>query len=721
MINVGNLFGSNSLGTGTPLGTALPAPNILSKYASYNYVITLSALTIADYNYPDISYKAGKSLPIICKTGGASPDNRVATAYGKYDFYLDNLTMETIIGPMSRNTTSVSTLQFDVYEPYSIGVFLLALQTAAYAAGFQNWREAPFLLTIEFKGNTETGQITNIPFAARHIPIKLTMMNMKASETGCKYMINAYAPNGQAMTSQVANLKTDLSIKGKTVQEVLQTGEQSLQAVVNKNLKELAKSGSVSVPDEVVILFPKDTELASSSASIAGAGKISEFFAKSATVNTAAAAPADIYKKIGVSQNKLNQTLVQDAGALNNIGKSSLGFDASRRGDTSNSDETIVWDAEGKTWTRGRMTVNPAEGTLKFTQDMDIPSVIAQVLLTSDYPKTALATNSLDKDGMRTWFRIDTQVYYIDAKENLSATGSLPRIIVYRVVPYKAHSSKVTAPNSPAPGFKNIEKQVVKAYDYIYTGKNTEILKFNIDFSLSFANVMAADNYKKSGDITRAGATTLDKNKPANIVGAPKGVPPSKVPGSTTSQVTYSGTDTASDNQGGGGQETPATRAAKVWHDAFANPNDMLNLDMEIWGDPYWIAHSGQGNYTSKPVDGVKDLNLDGSVNWQTSEVHLAVNFRSPFDLNQITGFYDFKSSNMFLGTGNAKASPVIAFTGLYRITTVTSYFAGGQFRQALKGYRLPNQESKDKPDPSKTMSADQPAGGAATGFLDSR
>ena len=57
---IGGIFGGLS-------GLSLPSPNILSKYASYDYVISLSAMTIQDFNYPDISYKAGKILPLICK------------------------------------------------------------------------------------------------------------------------------------------------------------------------------------------------------------------------------------------------------------------------------------------------------------------------------------------------------------------------------------------------------------------------------------------------------------------------------------------------------------------------------------------------------------------------------------------------------------------------------------------------------------------------------
>lgn len=688
------------------LGGALPAPNILSNYASYNYIIGLSALTIDDINYPDTSYKAGKVLPLICKSGNIDPENRVRTQYGKWDFFIDNLNFESVIGINTPRATNSTTVQFDIFEPYSIGVFMLALQNAAYDAGFKNWRDAPFLLSIEFRGNKENGQISKIPFSTRHIPIKLTTINIKANEQGCKYMINAYATNGQALTTQYANLKTDAAIKGKTVQEVLQTGEQSLQAIVNQNLKQMKAKGNVAVPDEIVIVFPREKDIPSSSNSGAKGGETATSATTSAPITSSA---ADVTKKIGVSQSPINKTLVQPTGEVNELGSATMGYDYKKRGDTDTASEKTTYDEKTKTWKRGALKVDPKEGTLRFSQDMDVPGVINEILLTSSYPETALATGKLDNDGMRTWWRIDTQVYYIKTDENLKKTGTYPRIIVYRVVPYKAHSSVITANNEPAPGYTSMKRQLVKQYDYIYTGKNSEILKFDIDFSVNFANVMAADNYTNATSVTEADKNATQKDKTAPIDPLPDGSLPENKGGAIgTSQNKATGTETSNDRFGGATNETPANRAGRFFHDALTNPNDMVVLNLEIYGDPYWIVNSGQGNYTSKPVDGVKDLNKDGSVNWQNGEVDILVNFRSPFDINQTTGMYDFKSSNNFDISGSTRASPVIGFTGLYTVNRVTNSFRNGVFRQTLKGTRRPLQESKKTPDPKKVMSSDQ-------------
>ena len=711
---LGNIIGNTFTNAGTALGLKIPAPNILSSYASYDYVISLSALTRQDFNYPDTSYKAGKVLPLICKSGGADPNNRVATSYGKFDFYIDQLTFESILGLANPKATNVSTVQFDVFEPYSIGTFFLSLQTAAYEADYPNWRTAPFLLTIEFRGNTENGQIKNVPFSARHIPIRFTTIGMKASEKGCKYSVMAYATQGQALTTQYANLKTDAIIKGKTVQEILQTGPQSLQAVMNTHLEGFVKDGTVTVADKIVILFPNEDKLASAAQASSGGGGDKK---NTATYNPQQVTgdSAAIFKKIGINQTNLQQA----AGDVNILGQATLNYTPAKPGEAAAGDPEIIVDEKTGTWSRGKMTVDPKEGIMKFPQDVDVPSIINQVLLSSEYPQQALGKL---KDGFRTWWRIDTQVFYIDSKENLNKTGDYPRIIVYRVVPFATHSSKTTSPGTAGQGLDQIKKAIVKRYDYIYTGKNSEVVNFNIDFSVGFQNTLASDRYKKSQGITEADKhSRQDVEKKTELAGQAPGNAPNRQAGSSQNMVKYDNLKTDFDGEGGTKNETAAQRAGRIFHKAITNPNDMVVLELDIWGDPFWIVNSGMGNYTSKPVPGIKDLCKDGSVNWQTSDVHTWVYFRSPIDINPITGMYDFKSGNHSEDlTLSSKAAPTIGFTGLYCVNRVTSSFRQGQFRQTLKGYRLPQQENpkvatKDQVQNSQTPASDK-AGYATDG-----
>jgi hypothetical protein len=167
---------------------------------------------------------------------------------------------------------------------------------------------------------------------------------------------------------------------------------------------------------------------------------------------------------------------------------------------------------------------------------------------------------------------------------------------------------------------------------------------------------------------------------------------PSRTPGATPTRVKYVANYVGTDNKGGGGLETGATRAARLFHNALTSGADMINLDLKILGDPYFIAQSGQGNYTSKPVS--QNLNADGSVNYQSGEVDVVINFRTPIDINQSTGLYDFGKAT--------KSASSVQFSGIYQIINVTSNFAGGQFTQVLSGPRRANQEIKAPADPNK-------------------
>jgi hypothetical protein len=157
-------------------------------------------------------------------------------------------------------------------------------------------------------------------------------------------------------------------------------------------------------------------------------------------------------------------------------------------------------------------------------------------------------------------------------------------------------------------------------------------------------------------------------------------------PGTMASIVKFVKRLTGTDLIGGGGQESEATRAAKAFHDAVTEGLELQVLRMKIIGDPYFIVQSGAGNYTSQPSQ-YFNLNSDGTVNWQNGEVDIRVNFRSPIDINQNTGLYNFG--------GTSAGAPVVHFSGLYQIILVNSTFSSGVFTQELKGLRRPLYESK--------------------------
>jgi hypothetical protein len=166
-------------------------------------------------------------------------------------------------------------------------------------------------------------------------------------------------------------------------------------------------------------------------------------------------------------------------------------------------------------------------------------------------------------------------------------------------------------------------------------------------------------------------------------------------PGTTSTVVKFIKTLTGTDKGGGGSADSQATRAARLFHDTVTNSQQaMMDLEMEIIGDPYYIVQSGQGNYTASATQ-YSNLNDDGSMNYQNGEVDIIVNFRTPIDINQTSGLYNFKGS---------ASSPVTQWSGLYSVTDVISTFRDGQFKQTLKGFRRTLQELQEEASPSETF-----------------
>lgn len=683
----------------------LPLPNVLHDYATYNYVLGISVLTDADIADPDNTYFANKSvlrdketneiketsgLRLICKTGNTDPDNRIKTDYGKFDFFVDNLTIDAVIGLQQGYSTNSTTITFTVTEPYSMGLFSMSCQQAAWDAGHGNWREAPFLLTIEFRGNDELGNMALIPTTSRYLPFKWQEISMNVNQNGSIYQCQVFAWNDQALSARNSTLKSDMSIKGSTVQEVLQTGEKSLQAVWNKRLQQLKEDKILDVPDEVIIIFP--TSVASNDK-----GEESQSTEDNTGATTGSASPSDsVYTKLGVTKSTVNNTYVQDPKNCNLIGKAIIGVGTEKTSDAPFGKDNQVYNEETKVAVRANNTPAATETDFRFRQDSTIPNAINQVILQSNFPHGTFDPSSMSDEGYLKWWRIDVQVYNKSTDANYPTTGVKPKIIVYRVVPYNVHNSSAPKNNNEAPaGIAELVNKNVKEYNYLYTGHNYDILSFEIKLANSFSVSMAADAGNRSQDVKEAEKNGLEPAKVNTI--SLKGSQPDKttVPTSTS----YTDTKSRTDKQGGSGADTAATRAARVFHDAVTRGQDMMTLDMEINGDPFYIAQSGVGNYTSEQTQ-FPNLNTDGTVNYQNGEVHIIVNFRTPVEINQTTGMYQFSA--------DVPSSPLLQYSGLFRINQLTSYFNQGVFKQHILGNRVDQQENPNEASKSSAFSFDK-------------
>jgi len=658
-------FTSSSTGaTGTQQSTAARGPsgiltNDLFEYSLYNYHFTLSVLSKQQYN--SASYFNNILGQIILASAGAAKDNDlVETASGKLDYHLDNLRIDGVAG-LNENTgnTNALSLSFVVSEPYSMGLFFQALQVAAFKQGYRNYADVPILLTIKFTGHKDPDNLNiESTVSRKYIPLKIREIQMRVSKNGCTYDVEAYPYNESGFSDSFNQAKHDSQLqvddnKPKIIQELLRKSEKSLKHVVNQFFKERVKQNTTTFYDEIDIVFPDHS---------------------------------------------------RNDESVNKIGASSLGFSNYNKGETGFAADNFV--LEDGVYKRGKMKVNPTNGVFAFAQGQLVTDIINQVILTSDYPKFALKKENWTAQGQIKWWKIDTKVYFKGEED--PNTGYCPKKIVYRVEEYLVDAQKFTNPNTRNPGIENKWNEVVKQYFYIYTGKNLDVLDLNIQFKNGFYKALTADQGKLSQNLQGTGHATGGSNQQhigKEDAQTPKGGDPSNH--NVPSQTRYNNISSRSANQGSAFQsDDPITLAARQFHDLATTGYDMLNLDLTILGDPFYITSSGTGNYRAEYTSR-QGVNKDREMNYESNEIYVAVYFRTPVDHKPDYRFGDEWDGMYNFGSKDSQ----FQFSGLFRVLNITSNFVKGKFTQTLGLIRIPDQDKLSAPQAQLGQSANNSMG----------
>jgi hypothetical protein len=703
----------------------LPFSNVLSAFSSYNSVITLSCISRTMHSDPKRSYKSGNIGSVILRSSGAGDlagQSAITTKdnpTGKYDFGINNLEISSLI-TFNRETQASNghDITFDVYEPYSMGLFMQVCQNAANAQNWpreQGYMSAVFLLTIEFIGYDSDGKPTLIPNTTRNIPFTFRDIMMTTTAGGSVYKVQAQPSNFAAFLDNFNLFEHDIAVEGATVQEALQSGERSLQTIVNKRLQEYASKHKTAPTafDEVIIIFPKINELrgvnqqgqAIGTPLRAEDGTITTrfrtnnetgetYYAGSIPLQNTGIAKVDPNAPpviSTVSRKTSAANLIQESEDLNLIGKSILQFDASLTAESASNDQNDVQVDPANPISRNKVTYDKNKRQFQYSQGTSIVNAISSILLHSKYCREGLDAQKADPKGMIPWFRIESEVHYQEPKEGNAGDGNLPKLLVFKVVPYLVHSEKNAANGSAPAGLAELATEVAKVYDYLYTGQNTEVLGFNIEFKQAMFNAMAKGagaNSKYLDDNGRTGATPdTDTAKIStynstssywgeNLSGRMKNDPPPP----------------ESNNNGGLNAADERTIVAQAFQQALNDAATDLAMipNFSIMGDPYYLADSGLGNFSNTGT-GSYNVTENLTMDYQSGEVDIALIFRTPIDYNSSTGLMDFGDTSI-----------VKHFSGLYKVNEVKHRFQNGKFTQELSLMRRRNQtaEAINKPVP---------------------
>ena len=637
--------------------------NRLHKYASYNYVFTLSALSREELQDPN---KLLKNAPhdIVARTGGignsqkfSSPNDGSFTAEtgdasqaetiakndkfftGRAEFARDILKknrdiyfqkVEIDCRPYfneKRNLANFTGLEMTLTEPTGISLWQ-KLRAAAANNAFDNHLSAPFLLTLEYKGYKSNGEQVTDASLTRRLPIQLTTSNMQLNAGGATYNLSAvpftdFAKNNSFLFTRGVG---DISGKGNDLSSYLKGFAESL----NNNMEQEKYQDQAG--NKIGFREYPDTYRITADPSIGAGGNTADYGNRSQSTST-----KNNNKELTAATYKANQSISK-----------------------------ILEDF-----------------VKQFPQYSDTDALVEQ------YWKDITFADNSDFERLPTpwvpWFKIGTTVTV--HKEFDRRLKQHRRTIHYHIKPFSIHVANLA--RAGRAGFTSWAESVHKKYDYIYTGKNLDILDLSIDYNNSYALstlvVQPDNNFIKDikDQFTGLFGTVLKLFKDQKTDKFPEpDLPLQEFP---TASSTVSDSITPLDK----GQ-------AKVqeFYNFLTNPiGDMVVIDMQIMGDPAFI---GQDCFLPLPTPGesgfydavnrvgaIKGFEWDskiGAFNFDNAEVSVKLNFVFPSDFDENKGLYTFSQGE----------TP--QFTGLYKVVGIRSVFDNGQFTQNLTMARYNNQ-----------------------------
>jgi hypothetical protein len=234
------------------------------------------------------------------------------------------------------------------------------------------------------------------------------------------------------------------------------------------------------------------------------------------------------------------------------------------------------------------------------------------------------------------------------------------------------------------------ENRICRRYNWIYTGKNVDIINFNLKLNTLYYQLQPIR--LGTNDPLPSGNQSKIQPRP----GDPAGLNASSNPNArhqTEDEIAkgngldrveiYANSEMANTPQAAGHPTRPTgvnpqLAMAKNLHQALLSSVDTIEVELEIIGDPLFIVQGGIGN--SRPQPWSKEqisMTKTGEINHMEGDVYVTLEFKSPDDIDPNTG----------LLVGVAERS--VTFSGVYRVFEITSKFSGGSFTQILKLKRI--------------------------------
>ena len=688
-----------------------PIPNPLLAYPSYTYGLSLALLTVKEYNDIVSDVKNYQSNRVIIASAGRWNNDEGVSMFKRApffaeDFYFDNLDMTTVIGlnDQSRATNTIN-LKFSIIEPYGVTLLNRILDLSADIKSL-NYVAQPYLLQIDFFGMNDAGEIVGIiPDQTKRIPIRILKMDIKASAKGAEYQMEASPFNHSAWDLSSVGTPANFEITAGTLESFLQStveetafadAKTQREGLIGKNGQfQQAANGTLTVrggTGEVVPLTAIGNASAESTNSLRGkdafykvksyGGAISAYYADLASREKTTIADKYYFK--------VHPDIIKDGGSQFNLNIETL-----------STAQTPMANQENRMAIRGTPgSLDHGLRVFAINTGTSIDQVVAFAMRHTKYlqgqvkPVSQFKTDEEYKKYLAEqaneplkWYKV---VPTIKLGEYNITQETWAREITYHILPYTVYNTKTRE------GPQGTWTEPCKLHNYWYTGKNNDVLDFNVEFNALYYTAVTAyrENLSKTRNLLEddtVDAKITPASREANAI-----MPLGKKKVVENSQQ----------HSSSGAVTIEAIALADVEASLYTTAGgDMLQAKLKIIGDPQYIKQDDlfyppEMITLPEQVDGTgiePRLIANGSLRMDQGEIYVQITVKSPSDIDEATGLMKFDS----------KYSTSL-FSGMYRVLKVESHFTGGKFEQTLDVVRLPRQTSLEPTSPLKTANKER-------------
>jgi len=644
-VNAGTTVAGKS-GT-TASTTSAPKPgkrwqNPLGNFSSYTYQLSLYMITPDAYDafiqsgrkninaFQDVN-NSGNGVFLIAQSGGINNTTSKRAPGFDQDFFIDNLKIvQAINGKETGASTNTTEMSFTITEPYGFS-FISRLKRASEALAkvsrsknykdLQNPSKQFFMLGIRFQGYDLNGNLINskdIPgtdgdpqgnaygIYERFYDILITGMKFKIEGKAVTYNITATSvASGSAFGVKRGIIDQGAKIIANNVYNALLGDDEmytGLLAKLNNDQKKLLDAKSIEIANEWDVVFIGDAD---------------------PTIKL-----ASIVSKADIDKRKWAMAKVEDTAQVN----------------VSTETESTPDNTVREITVPGGTPILQAVNQIILQSDF-LTKALTKVYTTAEEPNPDGKDDEIvdDSKNQIKWYTMTAEVKNLgwDKVQNDFAYKTTYVIQTYET-PVVVSSYAKKTPKYYGPH---------KRYEYWFTGKNSEILRYEQTMDNTFFNV----TLDASGNPNASGGNTDISVK----AGKPQGQPKQ-------------------------GELNLGLEAQNSYMTSLYDPGAYATAKIQILGDPDFLMQPSPSSINNLYN---KFYGTDGyTVNPNGGQVFIEINFKEPVDYQNKDGLLSINESILFWKYPPAVTKELKSRGGgvSYMVLTCASTFSKGKFEQEL-------------------------------------